>query len=88
MYLTCKNYFDRAEAFVNIGINGFDALGCEITTEYPMDNFQYDCTAQPFLFEVHGLVDLKGRTSHLLHFGEHSEEAQINWQANHPQNRL
>lgn len=44
MYLTCKNYFDRAEAFVNIGINGFDALGCEITTEYPMDNFQYDCT--------------------------------------------
>lgn len=28
---------------INIGINGFDDLGCDITTYHPMPNYQYDC---------------------------------------------
>ena len=43
-YLACKNYFEKAEALVNIGINGYDALGCEITTDFSIVNYQYDCT--------------------------------------------
>lgn len=29
---------------VNIGINGWDRLGCDIISRYPLLNYQYDCT--------------------------------------------
>jgi len=29
---------------INIGIEGRDKLGCDITTYHPMPNYQYDCT--------------------------------------------
>lgn len=29
---------------INVGINGFDQLGCEITTIHPMVNYQYTPT--------------------------------------------
>lgn len=31
-------------AMINIGIEGRDKLGCDITTYHPMPNYQYDCT--------------------------------------------
>ena len=42
--MVCSNYFSKAEGVINVGINGFDQLGCEITSKYPMPNYQYDCT--------------------------------------------
>jgi hypothetical protein len=42
-YLTCKNFLNRSEAIVNIGINGFDGLGCGVSAEAKIPNYQYDC---------------------------------------------
>lgn len=40
----CENYLTRSEGLINIGINGYDQCGCDITTAHPMGNYQYDCT--------------------------------------------
>jgi hypothetical protein len=45
----CKNFISSSEGVVNVGINGYDNFGCEVTTVKQMPNYQYDCTnpAQP-----------------------------------------
>lgn len=40
----CKNFLERSEGLINVGINGYDQFGCDLTTAHPMGNYQYDCT--------------------------------------------
>jgi hypothetical protein len=34
----------QSEALVNIGINGYDNIGCNIMIDNSIPNYQYDCT--------------------------------------------
>ena len=43
-YIIFKNFINKSEALINIGINGFDDFGCKVTTEGRYPNYQYDCT--------------------------------------------
>lgn len=43
-YLICKNFVSGAEGIINVGINGYDNLGCTLSTLWPLANYQYDCT--------------------------------------------
>jgi hypothetical protein len=43
-YIVCDNFFNQSEALLNFGIEGRDSFGCDITSRYPMPNYQYDCT--------------------------------------------
>lgn len=49
-YVICKNFIDRSQGIINIGINGYDQFGCEVSSVKKIPNFQYDCTnpAQPY----------------------------------------
>lgn len=31
---------------INLGIEARDDFGCDLTTDYPMPNYQYDCTSE------------------------------------------
>lgn len=42
-FLSCINWIQASEAIVNIGTNGFDSFSCDLTSEYPMISYQYDC---------------------------------------------
>ena len=43
-YLICKNAVNNIEAVVNLGINGEDQFGCDLTTLKKVPNHQFDCT--------------------------------------------
>jgi hypothetical protein len=43
-YLLCSNMFDNIEGIINLGINGKDGLGCNLTNMKPVPNYQFDCT--------------------------------------------
>lgn len=42
-YVICKNWIKDSQGIVNIGINGFDAFGCQVSAEGNFINEQYDC---------------------------------------------
>lgn len=42
-YVVCKNFIRQSSAIVNVGINGFDAFGCAVSTIGGFENAQYDC---------------------------------------------
>jgi len=35
---------DLSVALINLGVEGRDFFGCQLTTAFPMANYQYDCT--------------------------------------------
>lgn len=43
-YFVCKNFLSHSEGMINIGIDGEDSFGCQLTTVESMVNYQYDCT--------------------------------------------
>ena len=43
-YLLCKNILQDSVALINIGVQLEDKFGCQLTTEFPMPNYQYSCT--------------------------------------------
>ena len=43
-YLLCKNLMDLSVSLINLGVEGRDFFGCQLTTAFPMANYQYDCT--------------------------------------------
>lgn len=34
---------DKTEALINIGINGSDNFGCQLSSDFGIPNYQYDC---------------------------------------------
>lgn len=43
-YLICTNFLNNIEGLVNLGINGYDQLGCNLTHIKSVPNYQFDCT--------------------------------------------
>lgn len=43
--MVCRNFLKYSEALINLGIEARDRFGCDLTTDVPMPNYQYDCTS-------------------------------------------
>lgn len=43
-YPLCTNLLNQTEALINLGVEGRDNFGCDLTTRKHMPNYQYDCT--------------------------------------------
>ena len=44
-YVICRNFIEgRSVALINLGVEGRDSFGCEVSSRWNMPNYQYDCT--------------------------------------------
>jgi hypothetical protein len=43
-YPLCSNLMHLAEGVINLGVEGRDLFGCDLTSEFLIPNYQYDCT--------------------------------------------
>ena len=43
-YLICENFVKHSEGIINIGVNGYDNFGCQLSTMKRMPNHMFDCT--------------------------------------------
>ena len=44
-YVLCSNFVKgRSTALLNMGVEGRDMFGCDVTTKWSMPNYQFDCT--------------------------------------------